>query len=108
MTGPSESEAREFAASFQSFLQWVHSTDLVRSEVPDVVAAFLGDRVSDRSVVSRSLRPFEHVNLQTALDAWSREPGREVVVQGISVPPHHGGASLQQIISAEGIGRLRG
>jgi hypothetical protein len=107
MTGPSESEAREFAASFQSFLQWVHSTDLVRSEVPDVVAAFLGDRVSDRSVVSRSLRPFEHVNLQTALDAWSREPGREVVVQGISVPPHHGGASLQQIISAEGIGQLR-
>jgi hypothetical protein len=53
MTGPSDSEAREFAASFQSFLQWVHNTDRVRSEVPDVVAAFLGDQVSDRSVVSR-------------------------------------------------------
>jgi hypothetical protein len=107
MTGPSDSEAREFAASFQSFLQWVHSTDRVRSEVPDVVAGFLGEEVSDRSVVSRSLRPFEHVNLQTALNAWSVEPGREVVVQGISVPPHHGGASLQQIISGEGIGQLR-
>ncbi len=107
MTGPSESETREFAAAFQAFLRWVHSTDPVRSEVADLVAGFLGESLSARSVVSRSLRPFEHVNLQTAVNAWSREPGREVVVQGISVPPHHGGASLQQIISAEGLGHLR-
>jgi hypothetical protein len=106
MTGASDSEAREFAAAFRSFIQWVHSTDSTRSEVADLVAGFLGESVSDRSVVSRSLRPLEHVNLQTALDAWTREPGREVEVQGISVPPHHGGASLQQIIASEGIGHL--
>lgn len=87
---------------------WVHAAQSsVRNEVAALVGEFTGDGVSDRSVVSRSLRPFEHVNLQTALNAWSREPGREVAVHGISVPPHHGAASLQQIIAGDGIGQLR-
>jgi len=108
MTGASDQEAREFADAFRTFLMWVHAAQSsVRNEVAALVGEFIGDGVSDRSVVSRSLRPFEHVNLQTALDAWSRELGREVAVHGISVPPHHGAASLQQIIAGDGIGQLR-
>ena len=108
MTGASDQEAREFADAFRTFLMWVHAAQsAVRNGVAALVGEFIGDGVSDRSVVSRSLRSFEHVNLQTELDAWSCEPGREVAVHGISVPPHHGAASLQQIIAGDGIGQLR-
>jgi hypothetical protein len=108
--GPSDSEAREFAAAFRSFLHWVHSEaaeDMRRNEVVALVMGFLGEAAADRSVVSRSLPLFEHVNLQTALNAWSNEPGRTVDVQGISVPPHHGGVSLQQLVTDGGIPPLR-
>lgn len=77
MTGASDQEAREFAKAFRTFLIWLHAAQSsVRNVVAALVGEFTGDGVSDRSVVSRSLRPFEHVNLQTALNAWSREPGR--------------------------------
>lgn len=103
VTGASDSEAREFAAAFRSFLEWIHADADTgdRNEVAALVADFLGDHAADRSVVTRSLAPFEHVNLQTALDAWSREPGREVVVQGLMLPPHFGGVTLQQIVTEE-------
>ncbi|MGH2849084.1 MAG: AAA family ATPase [Solirubrobacteraceae bacterium] len=68
---------------------------------------FLGDGAAGLSVVARSLPGFEHVNLQTALNAWSREPGREVAVHGISIPPHHHPVSLQQLIIGEGMMPLR-
>src|ERR1700676_4387339 len=96
----SEPEAREFATAFLSFLEWVHQTsgNECRQVVPDLIAGFLGpDRVA-HSVVTRDLPPFEHVNLQTAVDAWSAHPGRTVEVHGISVPPHHSPPVLQQLI----------
>src|ERR1035438_2793533 len=102
MTGASDSEAREFAALFRSFLEWVHSEHAgarERNEVVALVSDFLGEGASERSVVTRSLLAFEHANLQTALAAWSQEPGREVVVQGISIPPHHGTVNLQQLVT---------
>ena len=110
MTGASDPEAREFAAAFLSFLRWVHSEDAgarPRNEVAALVSDFLGDGASDHSVVTRSLPVFEHVNLQTALDAWALEPGREVVVRGITIPPHHGTVSLQQLVTGEGMPPLR-
>ncbi|HEY2160593.1 MAG TPA: ATP-binding protein [Solirubrobacteraceae bacterium] len=109
MTGASESQALEFAEAFRSFMEWVHSAEAyaARNEVAALVGEFLGEGASDRSVVARSLPPFEHVNLQTALDAWSREPGREVAVHGISIPPHHGNVTLQQLITGEGMPPLR-
>lgn len=110
MTGASDPEAREFAAAFLSFLRWVHSEDAgarPRNEVASLVSDFLGDGASDHSVVTRSLPVFEHVNLQTALDAWALEPGREVVVRGITIPPHHGTVSLQQLVTGEGMPPLR-
>lgn len=110
MTGASDSEASEFAKSFRSFLEWVHSEQAgawERNEVVGLVGEFLGGEASERSVVTRSLPVFEHVNLQTALDAWAREPGREVAVHGISIPPHHGTVTLQQLLSGEGMPPLR-
>ena len=102
MSGASDSEAREFAAAFRAFMGWVHSDALDdRNEVAALVVDFLGGDAAERSVVTRSLAAFEHVNLQTALNAWSREPGREVVVQGLMMPPHFGGVTLQQIVSAD-------
>jgi len=105
--GASDSEAREFAAAFRAFLDWVHSVAKDRDEVAGLVVGFLGAERSGRSVVTRSLPVFEHVNLQTALDAWSREPGREVVVQGLMLPPHYGGVTLQQLVSGDGHQPLR-
>ncbi len=103
----SDSEAREFAAAFRSFLEWVHAGGDERDEVAGLVADFLGAEGSGRSVVTRSLPVFEHVNLQTALDAWSEERGREVVVQGLMLPPHYGGVTLQQLVSGDGHQPLR-
>ena len=110
MTGASDPEAREFAAAFLSLLRWVHSEEAgarQRNEVAALVGDFLGEGASDHSVVTRSLPVFEHVNLQTALDAWAHEPGREVVVWGITIPPHHGTVNLQQLVTGEGMPPLR-
>ena len=59
------------------------------------------------SVVTRELPPFEHVNLQTAIDAWSAHAGRTVEVRGIALPPHYGGLSLQQLVAGEALPPLR-
>jgi hypothetical protein len=77
------------------------------NEVAALVVDFLGEGAADKSVLTRTLPPFEHVNLQTALDAWSHEPGRQVEVRGFSVPPHHNSVSLQQLITGNGMPPLR-
>jgi hypothetical protein len=110
VSGPSDAEAREFAAAFRTFLDWVHSEsvqDRYRNEVVVLVQDFLGSDAMAQSVVSRRMPVFEHVNLQTALDAWIAEPGRTVAVHGITIPPHHGTVNLQQLITGEGIPPLR-
>ena len=98
-----DGEAREFAATFQGFLQWVQGEARAErgNEVAVLVREFLGAEGSARSVVTRTLPGFAHVNLQTAVNAWSSEPGREVAVHGLMTPPHHGPLTLQQIVSAE-------
>ncbi|MGD0701441.1 MAG: ATP-binding protein [Trebonia sp.] len=97
-----EAQAREFAAAFRSFLDWIHSADREeRNEVSALVGGFLGTDGAAHSVVTRELAPFEHVNLQTALDAWSARPGRRVEVHGLSLPPHHSAPTLQQLVTAE-------
>jgi hypothetical protein len=97
-----EADAREFAAQFRSFLDWIHSTNREeRSEVSALVGGFLGPDGAAESVVTRELAPFEHVNLQTALDAWSARPGREVEVRGLTLPPHHSVPTLQQLVAGD-------
>jgi hypothetical protein len=85
----------------------VHSGAEERDQVAELVCGFLGQEAVERSVVTRSMPVFEHVNLQTALDAWTREPGREVAVQGLTLPPHYGGVTLQQLVSGDGHGALQ-
>jgi hypothetical protein len=107
MTHASDSEASEFAAAFRSFLDWVHTDSGQRNEVVALVADYLGEDAAGQSVVTRSLPPFELVNLQTALDAWSRETGRNVAVHGFSIPPHHVPVNLQQLLTGEAMPHLR-
>jgi len=110
MAGPSESEARDFALAFRSFLAWVHSDrfdDRDRNEVVTLVSDHLGVEGRETSVVARALPAFEHVNLQTALDAWTAEPGRASAVHGITLPPHYEPVTLQQLVTGEGIPPLR-
>jgi len=97
-----EAEAREFAAAFRGFIEWVHRTadDGQRNEVAALITGFLGPGGADHSVVSRDLPAFEHVNLQAAIDAWTAQPGRAVEVRGILLPPHHS-IMLQQVVSGE-------
>ncbi len=107
MTHSDPDEAREFAASFRRFLDWVHR-DSDESNVNEVVALvrdFLG--AHEFSVVSRQWSAFEQVNLQTALNAWSQADGRTVVVRGITLPPHYGELALEQLVSGEHLPPLR-
>lgn len=102
-------EAREFGAAFRSFLRWVHTDEGVgpRNEVVARVRDHLGPERAERSVVTRELPPFEQVNLQVALDAWSGRDGRTVTTLGLSVPPHHGDVTARQLLSGDGLPPLR-
>jgi cell division protease FtsH len=94
-------QAREFAAAFRSFLEWLHSDVAPRGHpVVDLIAGHL-DQGLDESVVVTSLPPFEHVNLQVALNAWLAEPGRSHAVHGLALPPHYGGVGLHQLIHGD-------
>jgi DNA polymerase III delta prime subunit len=101
-----DGQAREFAAAFRGFLDWIHSPAAGAGEGNEVAALvhdFLGPDGRRHSVVTRELPPFEHVNLQTAVDAWSARTGRAVDIRGIAMPPHYGGVSLQQLVAGEAL-----
>jgi DNA polymerase III delta prime subunit len=101
-------QAREFAEAFREFLDWIHSPAAGRdNEVVVLVRDFLGPDGTLHSVVTRDLPPFEHVNLQTAVDVWSTAAGRTVEVHGIALPPHFGGPELQQLVAGESLPPLR-
>jgi hypothetical protein len=77
--GASDAEAREFTAAVRSLLEWVHASEGgARNEVAGLVQRVLGETSTAESVVTRQLPPFEQVNLQTALNAWSAQEGRQV------------------------------
>ena len=105
--GATDAEARDFAAAFRRLLEWVHADAVERNEVAALVQDVLGPDGVAQSVVARGLAAFEHVNLQTALDAWAAAPGRRVEVRGVALPPHYGGVSLQQLISGDALPPLR-
>jgi hypothetical protein len=68
--------------------------------VVELATGFLGSEGAGHSVVSRQLPVFEHVNLQTAIDAWAAAEGRSVDVRGMLLPQHHS-LALQEIVSGE-------
>jgi hypothetical protein len=102
-------EAREFARAFLSFLAWVHESD-GRGGGNEVVALLRDHLPAEgmaRSVVSRELPPFEHVNVQVALDAWRGEDGRRVEVRGLAMPPHYSPVGLQQMLHGDALPPMR-
>jgi cell division protease FtsH len=103
-------EAREFAKAYRQFLAWVHEEDEARGGTAEVVALVrnhLPGEALTRSVVTRELATFEQVNLQVAVDAWIVEDQRRVEVHGLTVAPHYGPVSLQQIVHGDGLPPLR-
>ena len=104
-----DATVREFAAVYRRFLVWVHSVAGAgdRNEVAGLVQDVLGPEGVAYSVVARELAAFEHVNLQTAVEAWSAMAGRRVDVRGVAIPPHYGGVWLQQLVSGEALPPLR-
>jgi hypothetical protein len=104
-----EQQVREFAVALRKCLDWVSSNAGLgdHNEVSALVRDFLTEDGARHSVVSRDLPPFEHVNLQTAVNHWSARPGRTVEVRGIALPPHHGGLTLQQLVAGEALPPLR-
>src|SRR3984957_17588340 len=102
-----EQQAREFAAAFRTFLEWIHTSFGEENEVSALVRGSLDSGGAGHSVVSRELAPFEQVNLQTALNAWSAGAGRTVEVHGIAMPPHYGDITLQQLVAGESLPPLR-
>ncbi|MGY1775407.1 AAA family ATPase [Geodermatophilus sp. SYSU D00804] len=108
MAGTSEDEVREFAAGLRSLLDWLQlSGPAAGNEVVALVQGTLGPAGLGQSVVARELPAFEHVNLQTALDAWSAAPGRSVEVRGVVLPPHYVGIDLQQLMTGEALPPVR-
>jgi hypothetical protein len=102
-----EHEAREFGVAFRQFMNWAHSTaETSDNEVSRLVRAHLGDEGERQSVLTRELPRYEHVNLQTALNAWAAGAGRAVEVHGIALPSHYD-LSLQQLVAAESLPPLR-
>ena len=102
-----EEEAREFARAFRRFLSWVQQEDQAISPVVALLRDHLTAAGLEQSVVSRQLPPFEHVNLQAALDAWMAAESRSVTVQGLAIPPHYGPIELQQLLHGEQRPRVR-
>ena len=101
---PTPEESREFARAFVAFLNWAHEAQHgpQQNEVVARIRGFLGE-ASRHSVVTRHWSPLEQVNIQTALNPWLAEPGRNAEIEGIALPPHYGEVGLQQLISGEGI-----
>ena len=105
----SEEDARAFAKAFTEMLQWVHqpATGDSGNEVVELVRGWLAEDRRRHSVVRRDLPPFEHVNLQVALDAWGAEPGRQVQLHGLVQPPHYGSIALQMLLFGEALPPVR-
>jgi ATPase family associated with various cellular activities (AAA) len=105
---PPEADVRGFALAFRAFLNWVDATAAHEgNEVSALVRGFLGPDGTRHSVVRRELPPLEHVNLQTAINAWAALPGRTAEVRGVALPPHYQGLSLQQLVADEALPPLR-
>jgi cell division protease FtsH len=108
---PSPVVAEQLAGAVVELLSWLHDVaprpDRGRNAAVALVAAHLGDSGSAASVVAREVPPFEQVNLQVALDAWTAEDGRSVDVHGLALPEQYGPVSLSDLVHGEVNGPVR-
>ncbi len=96
-----------FARTFVDLLEWANTAvPTVEHPIVARIREYLSPAAIERSVVTRTLSLFEQVNQQIALDVWMAQSGRTVVVEGLSVPPHHGEPALHDLIRG-GFGPLR-
>jgi cell division protease FtsH len=96
-----------FARTFVALLDWANTAvPAVEHPIVARIRDFLTPEAIERSVVTRVLPLFDQVNQQIALDVWMAQSGRTVVVEGLSVPPHHGHPALHDLLLG-GVGPLR-
>ena len=103
--------ATQLAGSVMELLEWLGEvaprTAREENAAIALVAAHLGERGTSTPVVVREVPPFEQVNLQVALDAWSAEDGRTVAVHGLALPEQYGPTSLSDLVHGEVNGPVR-
>jgi cell division protease FtsH len=94
-----DSGAREFAQVFQRFLEAVSELAPGAEGVPfpATLEAHLGRDPRRLPVVADRLAPFEHVNVQVALEAWLEESGCSHELVGL-LGDQHGFMSLAELV----------
>lgn len=81
-----ELDPADLARAIQRLVEWAEEhAPRQESPVAARVREHLGADPGDMPIVSEAISPFDRVNLQLALDAWTRQPGRQTEVIGLSV-----------------------
>jgi cell division protease FtsH len=97
-----------FAAQFRQLSELVHQrlppADQVTSDLLDLLADHLGQPARELPVVSDTFPPYDHVNVQVAIDAWRAGHGEGELI-GVAGPgrEHH---SLTELLAGYGMVRL--
>lgn len=101
-----ESEIRAFALAFRGFMEEAHvlAADEEGSPLKAVLESQLGQDLREVPVIADLYLPFEHVNVQVALEAWLDEGGRSHELVGV-IGDQHGFMSFAALIQNA---RLRG
>jgi predicted AAA+ superfamily ATPase len=82
--------------------RWVRQARAVdRPTIRSLVSEHLGRAPDDLPVVEESWPPYEHVNVQRALDAWLAEPGREHTLVGLTGYRHRGEFGLADLVATD-------
>ena len=78
LSGVERSDVAAFAGTFQRFLEAINELVPAEDVVPlrTTLEAHLGRDAQELPMVADRYRPFEHVNVQVALEAWFEEPRR--------------------------------
>ena len=69
-----------------------------RPRFATMLTRHLGVSADGLPVAEQQWPPYEHVNVQAALDAWLAEPGREHHVVGIAGLRHHGPVGIADLL----------
>ena len=87
-------EVGEFGRLFQRFLERMShaAQEEQTSPLRDLLDAHLGEDCSTLPVVSESFMPYDHVNVQVAVDAYLAEEGRRSELHGATGQQRHYGS----------------
>jgi hypothetical protein len=87
-------EIAGFAASYREFMQSM--TNLANAQMSsalrDRMDGYMGVDTTDLPVVADLYEPWDHINVQTAVDAWLAEPGRSHELFGLMGSGRHMGS----------------